>query len=916
MTDDSPEIRDRKRLEEALRVAEERFRTLVQFSFDVYWETDARHRFVRQDFANALADAPRAGSEIGKTRWEVPYLEPDEEAWRKHRAMLDAHLPFRDFELARPTPDGGRRYVSVSGFPVFDATGRFVGYRGVGRHITERKRAEAEHRAYVRFLECMDRINGVIRRSDDLERTVGDVLDTVLDIFDCDRAWLLQPCDAQARSWRAVMERTRPGCAAAFAGQTELPTDPALGAQVAITLEAKGGAPYLFGAHYRSGGRSWTDDEQHLFEAIGGRLADALATLLMFRNLRESERRLEARQELLDLAQKAANAVAFDWHIGERESENRWSPELEAMYGLEPGAFDGTQRSWKKLVHADDWPAVKAALGRAHESGDVAAEYRVVHGDGTVHWLRAKGRMFFDARRQPERMVGFMFDVTDWRHAEQALRESEARFRKLTDLSADWYWRQDENLRFTLAADEKIGYSAPISIGKTRWELPVTPISGSWEEHRAVLAARQPFRDFQYSRIDPDGGTRYISVSGMPVFDERGEFKGYDGVASDITPRKRAEQALRESEARFRSFVDHATDAFFLLDEQLIVVDVNRQACQNLGWSREELIGKHPRDFDAALDERSIASLAERARAGETITFETRHRRKDGTAFPVEIRTRMFGQDKERFYLALARDITERKLAEETVRDKDHALHMARAELARVSRVTTLGELTASIAHEVNQPLAAMIANAAACARWLAARPPDPGKARQALESIAADGKRAGEIIGRIRSLTKAVPPRKVRLDVNRKILDVLALTEEELRNRHVALETRLERDLPPVSGDRVQLQQVLLNLIVNAMDAMDAVHDRPRVVTIVSKREGEGAVTVEVRDSGTGLDAAAAERLFEAFYTTKPEGIGIVLSISRSIIEAHGGRLWAAANAPHGAVFRFSLPVAEDERG
>ena len=167
----------------------------------------------------------RAGtrSEIGKTRWEIPYLEPDEEAWRKHRATLDAHLPFRDFELARPTPDGGKRYVSVSGMPAFDETGRFVGYRGVGRHITERKRAEAERRAHVWFLESMDRINRAMQGTNDLERMMGDVLDAVLDIFACDRAWLIYPCDPDAPSWRAVMERTRPQFPGALALQADLP---------------------------------------------------------------------------------------------------------------------------------------------------------------------------------------------------------------------------------------------------------------------------------------------------------------------------------------------------------------------------------------------------------------------------------------------------------------------------------------------------------------------------------------------------------------------------------------------------------------------------------------------------------------------------------------------------------------------
>jgi PAS domain S-box-containing protein len=629
--------------------------------------------------------------------------------------------------------------------------------------------------------------------------------------------------------------------------------------------------------------------------------------------LKKAENEARARQELLDLAQEAARAVAFDWFIGARESENRWSPALEALYGLEPGTFDGTYKGWRKLVHPDDWPAVKAAIDRANESGDIKAEYRVIHKDGSEHWLRARGRMFFDSAGRSERMVGFMIDVTDWRHAQDELRASEARFRKLTELSSDWYWKQDENLRFTFAMDDKVGF-APSSLGKARWELPITPLSCSWDEHRAVLAARKPFRDFEYSRPDSHGAMRYISVSGVPMFDEKGNFIGYDGVASDITARKTAEEALRASEARFRTFVDHATDAFFLHDDdRLTVIDANRNACEILGYSREELIGMHPARFDAALDERSIALLAERVKSGESVIFETRHRRKDGSTFPVEVRVRRFEQGGNRFRLSLARDITERKLAEETLRVKDQALDSARAELARVSRLTTLGELTASIAHEVNQPLGAMVANAGACSRWLAAEPPVIDRARQALASIAADGKRASEVIGRIRGLTRRQPPRKDRLDINKKVAEVLALADHELRTNGIVLETQFDEALPLVAGDRVQLQQVMLNLVVNAIDAMSAVDDRPRELKIVSRRQDEGGVAVDVRDTGTGLDPERAERIFEAFYTTKPQGLGIGLSISRSIIEAHGGRLWAAPNAPHGAVFGFSLPVGEE---
>ena len=445
----------------------------------------------------------------------------------------------------------------------------------------------------------------------------------------------------------------------------------------------------------------------------------------------------------------------------------------------------------------------------------------------------------------------------------------------------------------------------------------------------------------------------------------------------------------------------------------------------------------HPRDFDVGLDEPSIGRLAERAEGGEIVTFETRHRRKDGTTFPVEIRSGTFRQGGKLFYLALARDITERKLAEESLRQSEAYLTEAQrlshtgswaldvasnryvytseefdrifgfdpqgenptreavlermhpddriswkrileksvrekvdttsqyrillpdgrvrhihtirhpmvnsagevvklvgtsiditehkraeeererlrrleAELAHANRVNTLGELTTSIAHEVSQPLGAMVASAGACTRWLAADPPAMAEARSALDNIVADGKRAREIIARIRALAKRQAPRRDLLDLNRKILEMLALTEQELRSHDIVLDTRLDSTLPQVTGDRVQLQQVLLNLIVNAIEAMSGVHDRPRELTIVSRADCSNAVVIEVRDSGIGLDHGRAERVFEAFYTTKAEGLGIGLSISRSFVEAHGGRLWAASNQPHGAVFRFSLPVAE----
>ena len=926
-----------------LVVDTERLRTLVEFSFDAYWETDAQHRFTRQDYSERLADAPASGTDIGKTRWEIPYLEPDEKAWRKHRAMLDAHLPFRDFELARPTADGGKRYMSVSGVPVFDGSGQFVGYRGVGRDITERKRAEDEHRQHLRFLEGMDRVNRAIQGTANLEQMMNDVLDAVLEIFACDRAWLLYPCDPDALSWRAVMEHTRlefPGAAArgrdlpmtadsaevaraALGSRGALPAGPGherrvkpeiaerfgVQSEMLMALRPKGDQPYLCGLHQCSRARSWTKEEQRLFEEIGHRLTDALTSLLVFRSLRESERRLEEAQRVAHLGYWDRDLVANRVVL----SEESWR-----IFGIgpheRPADLAEWNKRWQAFIHPEDRPRVLAAVQASLAEGPrYDVEFRIIRKDGDIRVIHSQGDVIHDDSGRAVRMFGTQQDIT-------ALRESEQRLQAAQRLARVGWWERDYTTQRAALSEEacRIFGVQPVDLPhwQERWVSLIHPDDRQKTAEASEIAlSGGPRYDVEYRVVRPDGMVRVVHSQGDVTRDDNGRAIRQFGAMQDITELRRAEQELRASEARFRTFVDHARDAFFLLDGNLTIVDVNRQACESLGWTREELIGMHPRGFDAALDEAAIARLAERAKTGQTITFETLHRRRDGSVFPVEIRIGTFEQAGELFYLALARDISERELAEETLRQKDYALQTARTELAHVSRLTTLGELTASIAHEVNQPLGAMVTYAAACARWLAAEPPDMEEARAALDNIVADGKRAGDIIARIRALTKRQMPRLELLDINRKVLQVAELAEHELRSRNVVLRTELDPTLPGVAGDRVQLQQVLLNLVVNAIEAMREISDRPRELTITTARSGASAVLVEVRDSGPGLAPEGVEQVFEAFYTTKPEGIGIGLSISRSIVEAHGGRLWAAPNEPHGAVFRLSLPVSDKGR-
>jgi len=280
--------------------------------------------------------------------------------------------------------------------------------------------------------------------------------------------------------------------------------------------------------------------------------------------------------------------------------------------------------------------------------------------------------------------------------------------------------------------------------------------------------------------------------------------------------------------------------------------------------------------------------------------------RKSGEEFPVEISLGEVAGDGHWIFTGFIRDISERKQAEEL----RASLHTTQVELARVSRLTIMGELAASIAHEVNQPLTAVTNNANACLRLLARHNLEPEVLRRALEEIVADGTRASSVIARIRAFIKKAPAEKSELDMNEVIQEVLALARLELSENRVLLELQLTKALPPVLADRVQLQQVLLNLIMNAIEAMTSVADRPHILWLQSQVDESGDLLVAVRDSGTGL-GLDCDRIFAPFFSTKAHGMGMGLSISRSLIEGLGGRLWATPNSPHGASFSLTLPIA-----
>jgi PAS domain S-box-containing protein len=373
---------------------------------------------------------------------------------------------------------------------------------------------------------------------------------------------------------------------------------------------------------------------------------------------------------------------------------------------------------------------------------------------------------------------------------------------------------------------------------------------------------------------------------------------------------------LEEREKKIRHLVDTNIIGIIIWNLEGRILEANDAFLRMTGYDREDLASGRVNRTDLTpvewrdADKRSIAEV--RA-AGTTQPYEKEYFRKDGSRVPVLIGGALFEWKRDEG-VAFVVDMTDRKRVEAEARESERRYRETLMELAHANRVTAMGQLTASIAHEVNQPITAAVINAEAGLRWLAAQPPDLEEVRTALSLIVEDGTRAGNVIGGIRALIKKVPTRQACLDINEAIREVIALTRGEAVKTGLSVQTDLAEGLPLIYGDRVQLQQVILNLIINAIEAVSGVAETPRAVLISTAQAEPGGVLVAVRDSGPGLDPANFEHLFNAFYTTKSGGMGMGLAICRSIIEAHEGQLSASANEPRGAVFQFTLPLHRDQ--
>jgi len=647
-----------------------------------------------------------------------------------------------------------------------------------------------------------------------------------------------------------------------------------------------------------------------------------------------------------------------------RDSEQRWRSLTEALPQLVWGAgpdggcdyfssqwttYTGIPESellgwrWMETLHPDDRGPTRqfwtdSVAGR--QSYDV--EYRIRRSDGTYGWFKTRGTPIRDTEGRIVKWFGTCTDISDRKRAEQALKDHEMELRQARDLLEIKVMERTKELRRSEAYLEEAQKLS--KTGSFGWNISSGEIYWSEETYRIfecdydtkpglelVLERTHPddrdrvqqvidrasryAKDFdvEHRLLMPDGSVKHVQVVGHLL--ETGQSGKVElvGAITDITERKRAEVALRQTEA-------YLEEAQRLTHTGSWAWNVARR--ENVHWSQEQyrLFGLDPRS-----DSPSFETAYQRIHPEDRATFNEAVERaiRERSDFEVDFRTVLpdgsikylrsvghpvFDASGELVeFVGTGMDVTERRQAEK----ERERLRQVQADLAHINRATTMGELTASLAHEINQPIAAAVTDAKTCLRWLAREQPDIGEARESAARMVKAVTRASDIISRLRQLFKKGAPQTNLVDVSEVIQEMVVLLRGEASRYSVSIQTELSADSPRVMADRVQLQQVLMNLMLNGIEAM---HDTKSggQLTIRSLRGEGGQLLISVSDTGVGLPPEQAEQIFNAFFSTKTQGTGMGLSISRSIIESHGGRLWAISNSGLGATFNFTLPAAE----
>jgi PAS domain S-box-containing protein len=674
-----------------------------------------------------------------------------------------------------------------------------------------------------------------------------------------------------------------------------------------FTASLASGEPYDFETRFRrfDGAFRWFQIRGHPLRDSDGKIARWIGLLTDIDDRKRAEEALRASEIDLRLTLNSLPGLVCTF-----TADGRFESGNQQFYDYL--AHDQETEAWatKGPVHPDDRDYSVAVFRNAMITGQpYEFEARARCFDGVFRWFQVLGRPHRDEHGRLLRWYSLLIDVDGRKRAERELEASERNLRLTIDTipALAWSARVDGTADFLNQHYlDYVGRSLE-ELRDWQWIDFVHPddlpsLSAAWSNFLSSgMGGEAEARIRRH-----DGAFRWFLFRADPLRDEGGNIVKWYGVNTDIEDRKQAEAALKRSEtflAEGQRISATGSFSWRLDSDELTFSD---ELCRIFAFDPGDVVTfDHIRDRVHPEDQALLAAKMADIRSGlDNPEYEIRLCMADESIKYVRVFGRIVRhQDGRLECLGAVQDVTQRKLAED-------GLHKVRSELAHVTRVLSFGALTASIAHEINQPLAGIITNASTSLRMLAADPPNIDGARETARRTIRDGNRATEIVSRLRKLYSKETERADRVDLNDAAAEVVALASGDLQRNRVTVRTDFAGDLPAIAADRVQLQQVILNMLTNAADAMSGVRDRERVVTIRTACDGAEGIVLSVHDVGVGIDARAAEELFQPFYTTKASGMGIGLSVSRSIIESHGGRLWAAPNVDGGATFSFSIPA------
>jgi len=646
--------------------------------------------------------------------------------------------------------------------------------------------------------------------------------------------------------------------------------------------------------------RTWTEPLIQRLQLVAQMFTNALVRKQNETVLRDSEARLLLITE----------AVGAGLWIMDVATKKVWvSPKSRELFHFDPNEEIHYERYFR-VIHPEDRDRVHQAVQQALRFGeDLHCDYRIVLPDGNTRWIGARGRWFQKSTGEPERILGLSFDITEQKEMELQLKRSQASLYTLINSTSDMIWSVDAEhfglLTFNRGLYEYFlhgGIGLHIEAGMTPEDLlPTEEYAQKWR-----MFYRRALEEGSFTTEYPVyTGKRTLRLN-FNVLKNDDRVFGVSVFGQDITERKRSEEAVRESELKYRNLYESMMDGYVLAGMDGLILKYNEAYREMTGYTHDELLRLTYHDITPEKWHNSEQRIVEQQvlTRGYSEVYEKEYRKKDGTVFPVELRTFLLkdeGGDNIGLW-AIARDITSRKLIESETRK-------LREDLAHVTRVSTLGGLTSSLAHEINQPLTAILSNAQAAHRFLLQDHPDMKEISEILGDIIRDDNRAAEVIRKIRSLLKKEELRYESLSLNDVIEEILNVIRNDTALTAVSIEKEFDPSLTPIWGDRIQLQQVILNLILNAAEAMrDTSIDPRRLIVRTSKKDGRFA-EVAIRDVGTGIKENNAGRLFDSFYTTKSGGLGMGLAISKDIVKSHKGEIRAENNPDIGATFSFTVP-------